>query len=64
MQIAVCDDIQEELEKIRTALDTYTIDLPEFVSKYNISSNEDKVLMNIQKVFDSINDKDLSLIHI
>ena len=39
-------------------LDTYTIDLPEFVEQYEKASEEDKVLMNIQKFFDAIEDKD------
>lgn len=39
-------------------LDTYTMDLPEFTEKYEKASNEDKVLMNIQKFFDAINDGD------
>lgn len=39
-------------------LDTYTIDLPEFIEKYEAASNENKVLMNIQRFFDAINDKD------
>ena len=39
-------------------LDTYTIDLPEFTTKYAAATDEDKVLMNIQKVFEAINDAD------
>lgn len=39
-------------------LDTYTIDLPEFVEEYENASDEDKVLMNIQRFFDAIEDKD------
>ena len=39
-------------------LDTYTIDLPEYTEDYNKASSEEKVLMNIQKFIDSINDKD------
>ncbi len=39
-------------------LDTYTIDLPEFTEKYNSATDENKVLMNIQRVFDAINDGD------
>ena len=39
-------------------LDTYTIDLPEFVEQYEKASEEDKVLMNIQKFFEAIEDKD------
>ena len=32
-------------------LDTYTIDLPQFTEKYNNSTDAEKVLLNIQKVF-------------
>lgn len=39
-------------------LDTYTIDLPEFTQKYNASSDEDKLLLNIQKFFAAIDDGD------
>lgn len=39
-------------------LDTYTIDLPEFIAKYDSSSDEEKVLLNIQKFFSAINDQD------
>lgn len=39
-------------------LDTYTIDLPEFTTKYEKASDEEKVLMNIQKFFDAIEDGD------
>lgn len=39
-------------------LDTYTIDLPEFTEKYTKASDEEKVLLNIQKCFTAINDKD------
>ena len=39
-------------------LDTYTIDLPEFIEKYNNSTGEEKALMNIQKFFEAINQGD------
>lgn len=39
-------------------LDTYTIDLPEFIEEYTKASEENKVLMNIQKFFEAIDDKD------
>lgn len=39
-------------------LDTYTIDLPEFIEKYELASNEDKVLMNVQRFFNAIEDSD------
>lgn len=39
-------------------LDTYTIDLPEFLEQYNSSTEAEKVLLNIQKVFEAINQQD------
>ena len=39
-------------------LDTYTIDLPEFTEKYKKASNENKVLMNIQRFFEAVNSQD------
>lgn len=39
-------------------LDTYTIDLPEFKEKYANSTEEQKVLLNIQKFFEAINHAD------
>ncbi len=42
----------------KVILDTYTIDLPEFVEKYNNSKEEEKVLLNIQKFLEAINNAD------
>jgi len=39
-------------------LDTYTVDLPQFLEKYNSTSTQGRVMMNIQKFVDSINAKD------
>ena len=39
-------------------LDTYTVDLPEFLEKYNSSDDGYKVGYNIEKFFNAINDKD------
>lgn len=44
-------------------LDTYTIDLPEFIEKYNSSTNEEKVLLNLQKCFEAINNKDYTYVY-
>ena len=44
-------------------LDTYTIDLPQFVEQYNNSSDAEKVLLNIQKVFYAINKKDYNYVY-
>lgn len=39
-------------------LDTYTIDLPEFLTKYENSNESDKVALNIEKIKEAINSKD------
>lgn len=44
-------------------LDTYTIDLPEFTEKYTKASDEEKVLLNIQRCFTAINDKDYRYVY-
>lgn len=44
-------------------LDTYTINLPEFTERYNKASDEEKVLLNIQKCFTAINDKDYRYVY-
>ncbi len=42
----------------KVILDNYTIDLPEFLEKYNNSTDEEKVLLNIQKFIEAINNSD------
>ena len=44
-------------------LDSYTVDLPEFIEKYNNSNEEEKVLINIMKVFEAINHKDYKYVY-
>ena len=44
-------------------LDAYTIDLPEFIEKYTTASDEEKVLLNIQKCIAAINDKDYKYVY-
>jgi len=44
-------------------LDTYTVDLPEFLEKYEVSSESQKVLLNIKKVIDAINNKDYEYVY-
>ena len=39
-------------------LDTYTIDLPEFIEKYNIATEQQKVALNIDRFMQAINAKD------
>lgn len=44
-------------------LDTYTIDLPEYMTKYASATDEDKVLMNIQRIFEAIDDGDYQYVY-
>lgn len=55
--------IEEAIAQFDVVLDTYTIDLPEFLQKYQNNSEEIKVGLNIQKVFDAINDEDYNYVY-
>lgn len=55
--------MEEEVGKYSVVLDTYTIDLPEFVEKYNSANEKTKVGLNIQKVFDAINNEDYEYVY-
>ena len=44
-------------------LDTYTIDLPDFLEKYKDASIEDKVILNIEKIFEALNNKDYNYVY-
>lgn len=49
---------ETEPMKYQLYLDTYTIDLPQFIEKYNKANANGKVALNIQKFIDAINNKD------
>lgn len=49
--------------KFTVVLDTYTMDLPEFITKYNSSDSKTKVALNIQKIVDAINDKNYRYVY-
>lgn len=44
-------------------LDTYTADLPDFTEKYNGSNNQEKIVLNIEKIFSAINSKDYKYVY-
>ena len=44
-------------------LDTYTIDINEFIEKYNSSENNVKVALNIEKMIEAIQDKDYKYVY-
>lgn len=44
-------------------LDTYTVDLPEFIEEYNSASNQKKMALNINKIISAINQKDYEYVY-
>jgi hypothetical protein len=49
--------------EFKLILDTYTIDLPDFLEKYNKGNEQVKVGMNIEKVITALNNKDYNYIY-
>ena len=54
---------EDDLVGYNIILDTYTIDLPEFIEKYNSVEENEKVLLNIQKIFLAINSGDYNYVY-
>ena len=54
---------KENTVNYNVILDTYTIDLPEFLEKYNSNKGEIKVGLNLQKIFDAIKDEDYGYVY-
>lgn len=54
---------EKSIMQYTVILDTYTIDLPEFTEKYESAKDEEKVLLNIQKCFEAINNKDYNYVY-
>lgn len=44
--------------KYTVILDTYTIDIPEFIEKYDNANEKEKAALNIQKFISALNDRD------
>lgn len=44
-------------------LDIYTIDLPEFIEKYQVATNEAKVTLNVQKIQEALNHQDYKYLY-
>lgn len=44
-------------------LDLYTVDLPEFIDQYNTATNEEKVVLNVQKIEEALKDKDYEYLY-
>lgn len=55
--------IEKDIIHYEVILDTYTIDLPEFLEKYNNNKDEIKCGMNIQKLFNAINNEDYNYVY-
>ena len=49
--------------EIEFILDTYTIDLPEFLEKYEAADEKTRVALNIQKMKDALNNNDYQYIY-
>ena len=49
--------------KYTVILDQYTVDLPQFIEKYQAASDENKAKMNVEKVKEALNAKDYSYIY-
>lgn len=54
---------ETSLMKYNFILDTYTIDLPEFLEKYEESDDKTKVALNIQKIKEAIDEKDFQYVY-
>lgn len=44
-------------------LDTYTIDLPDFITKYDSQKDEQKAALNVNKIVSAINEKDYKYVY-
>ena len=44
-------------------LDTYTLDLPEFIEKYDGGTDEEKVKLNINKIIEAVNNQDYKYVY-
>lgn len=49
---------EKSIMNFKIYLDTYTVDTPEFIKKYNEATDQVKQGMNIEKFLNSLNDKD------
>lgn len=54
---------EDSVMNYKIILDTYTIDLPEFIEKYKSATDQVKVGMNIQKIIYAINSKDYKYVY-
>lgn len=52
-----------EILNYNVILDTYTVDLPEFTEKYNQGNDQQKVVLNINKIFTAIDAKDYKYVY-
>lgn len=51
------------VRKFALILDTHTVDIPEFIQKYNNANEQQKVVMNIEKIIEALNMKDYSYVY-
>ena len=51
---------KKDLTKFSIILDTYTVDIPQFVENYEKANEEEKAALNVNKFISAINDKNYS----
>ena len=54
---------EKSISSFDVVLDTFTINLPDFLEEYNKSNDADKAGMNLQKIVDAINDGDYTYVY-
>lgn len=54
---------EESVMNYGMILDTYTVDLPDFIEKYDKESKEQKVALNLNKIIMAINEKDYKYVY-
>ena len=54
---------EQDIINYNVILDTYTIDLPDFLNKYNNSNDATKAGLDLQKIIDALNDEDFKYVY-
>jgi len=52
-----------DIMNYKLILDTYTLDLPEFIEQYEEADEQEKVELNINKIFKALNDQDYNYVY-
>lgn len=54
---------EESVMNYTVILDTYTLDLPEFMEKYDKGTDKEKIKLNINKIIEAINNQDYQYVY-